>query len=216
MKKTKNLFDRIPDAVAGKVAAYLSERGGHAKDSEYYEEIKYGAKIKFLNYSKALLYAIIALWLGILPHMAVYIFVFYHLRRVSFGFHMGGSLACLLFSTVHFPVCLAAMYISFPSWALCGMVMFTLLLVGRYAPAPDKDKPFNENNRMIYKQASLQCALTWGSFGLFLHFAELFLQTAGYCTFALPYIAVLSHAIILGLCFQSITLLPALFWLFDR
>jgi len=215
-KKAANVFDRIPDAVAGKIAAYLSVRNGHAPSGEYYEEIKYGAKIKFLNYSKAILYALIALCLGLLPYMILYIFVFYRLRRVSFGFHMGGSLACLLFSLIHFPICLLAVYALLPWWVLCALVLFTLLLVWRYAPAPDKDKPFNENNRSFYQQAALQCTLTWGSLGLTLHFLGLFFQSVGYFISALPLLSVLSQAIILGLCFQSVTLLPPLFRLFDR
>lgn len=124
-------------------------------------EIKYGLEAIYLTFSKLIIISILALILGIVKEMVIYILIYNLIRMPSFGLHATKSWICLLSSTILFigiPYLCIVLTIPTIIKIIIGIVGTLLML--KNSPADTKKRPIvNKKRRKVYKILSTILAI---------------------------------------------------------
>lgn len=122
-------------------------------DKTKLSEIKYGLEGLYLTFSKIFIISLLAIVLGILKEMIIYMLIYNIIRMPSFGLHATKSWICLLSSTVLFiGIPYLCIYIDIPFILKVIIGLMCTLFMLKNAPADTKKRPLvNKKRRLIYK-----------------------------------------------------------------
>ena len=127
------------------------------KNTKYNEiklaEIKYGLEGLYLTFSKLIIIGILAIILGILKEVIIFLLIFNIMRAPSFGIHASKSWICLLTSTIFF-IGIPTLAINIKLNTTLKIIMGIISIIGitLYSPADTHKRPIvNKTRRKIYK-----------------------------------------------------------------
>lgn len=124
-------------------------------------EIEYGLTGLYLTFSKLIIISLIALFLGILKEMVIFMVIYNILRLPSFGIHATKSWICLISSSIIFiglPV--ICTYIKLNIIIKISLGVFGCILMIKNSPADTKKRPIvNPKRRLTYKIISTIVAI---------------------------------------------------------
>lgn len=130
-------------------------------DNTKLAEIKYGLEAIYLTFSKLIIISILALILGIVKEMIIYVLVYNFIRMPSFGLHATKSWICLLSSTLLFiGIPYLCIVLTIPTTLKIIVGIVGTLLMFKNSPADTKKRPIvNKKRRKIYKILSTILAI---------------------------------------------------------
>lgn len=145
--------------LVAKTTALLAPAIGCEKGDRTYDRLWYGTYVFYLNVCKTVALVIVALALGILPYVLVFMAALGLLRAFSFGVHLSNPALC---TALGFAYYLGFTYFSLvvpvPLAVEALLLGLCVLAVARYAPAQTKRRPIKEKDRKPFKVKSL-CVL---------------------------------------------------------
>ena len=116
-------------------------------------EIEYGLTGLYLTFSKLFVIALIALIMGIIKEMIIFLLLYNVLRTLSFGIHATKSWICLISSTIifiGFPFLCIKIELNIIIKIILGLSGILLML--KNSPADTKKRPIvNPKRRFVYK-----------------------------------------------------------------
>lgn len=119
-------------------------------------EIKYGLEALYLTFSKLIIIGIIALILGILKELIIFLFIYNIIRATSFGLHASKSWICLISSTLTFiglPIIMKITELNIIIKIIIGLI--SMIGISLFSPADTHKRPIvNKKRRKIYKVLS--------------------------------------------------------------
>lgn len=134
------------------------------------KEIKYGLESIYLSISKVIVISIIALLLGIIKEMLIFLIIYNIIRMPSFGLHATKSWICLVSSTL--------LFIGIPYLSLYAninivikMVLLTIgiILMFKNSPADTKKRPIvSKKRRERYKFISVVFTIVYAFLSILL------------------------------------------------
>lgn len=126
-------------------------------------EIRYGLETFYLNITKFIIIFVLAVTLGILKEMLIFLVLYNLLRLTGFGLHATKSWICLLSSSIIFlGVPILCMSIVVPSYLLLMIAALCTILIVIYAPSDTKKRPLiNSKKRAVYKIITTLTALIY-------------------------------------------------------
>ena len=135
------------------------------------EEIKYGLEGLYLTITKLVVIGLIALLLGILKEVVIFILIYNIIRMPSFGLHATKSWICLLSSSLIFVgVPLICKYVYIPLYLKSILGIILLLSFYKNAPADTKKRPIiNPKRRLFYKYASVLVVILFIYLSIFIN-----------------------------------------------
>jgi len=143
--------------LATKTTAALAPKLNCEPGSAIHDKLSYGTQIFYLNTIKMLLLLAIALTLGILPYVLVFVAAYVALRITSFGIHLSNSMLCTLVGLVYY---LGSAYIALNiNISLAVKIVLLILSVicfVAYAPAETKKCPIPAHQRKILRTKTLR------------------------------------------------------------
>lgn len=116
-------------------------------------QIEYGLEGIYLTISKLIIIAIIAILLGILKEMLIYMLIYNILRIPSFGLHATKSWMCLLATTILFiGIPFLCLYLTIPLIIKILIGIVCTIFMYKNSPADTKKRPIvNYKRRKTYK-----------------------------------------------------------------
>lgn len=126
-------------------------------------EIEYGLTGIYLTFSKIVIISILALILGILKEMIIFMILFNVIRTTGFGLHATKSWICLISSTIIFiSIPLLSNYLVMNIYLKGFISIVSVLLIYKNAPADTKKRPIvNMKRRRILKLMSTFIAIVF-------------------------------------------------------
>lgn len=127
------------------------------------EEIRYGLEGIYLTITKAIIIFSIALILGILKELLIFLLFFNIIRFTAFGIHAKNSIICLIYSSIIFltlPIISKYLFIN----KVIKIVLFITItiLIGLYAPSDTEKRPIiSSKRRKVYKISSIIISITY-------------------------------------------------------
>lgn len=119
-------------------------------------EIKYGLEGIYLMFSKLIIISILAIILGIVKELLLFMLIYTFMRMPSFGIHATKSWICLISSTITFigiPLIMKYLNIDITLKLIIGILSTIHICI--YSPADTHKKPIiNKKRRQIYKLLS--------------------------------------------------------------
>ncbi len=135
----------------------------HDYDNTKLAEIEYGLTAIYLTVSKLIVITLIAIILGILKEMLIFLIIYNIIRMPSFGIHATKSWICLVVSTILFiglPIFNLLVIIPVQVKITIGLI-FTILMF-KNSPADTKKKPIvHPKRRLTYKIISTVLAILY-------------------------------------------------------
>jgi len=163
-------------------------------------EIKYGLEGIYILVTKSIIIFTVAILLGIINELLIFLFFYNFLRLFSFGVHAGKSWICLFISLALFiglPYMVKIIHINFFTKSLLGSL--SLLLMFIYAPSDTIKRPIvSKKRRLFFKYISV--------------FITIFYIIASF----LIKNYIISNSIILSLLLQCFIISPLSYKIFDQ
>lgn len=134
-------------------------------DNRYGEEklaiIKYGLEGLYLQISKLIIIALIAILLNIFKELVILLLIYNIIRATSFGLHATKSWICLISSTLIFiGSTLLAKYLIIPIYIKNVINIILIGFIFKNSPADTAKKPIiNPKRRLFYKYCSTFIAI---------------------------------------------------------
>ena len=111
-------------------------------------EIEYGLTGIYLTISKLIILSILAIWLGIIKEMFIFMIFFNIIRTTAFGLHANKSWQCLLSSIIIFiGIPLGCKYISIETTMKMIVGLISIIFICKNAPADTKKRPIINKKR---------------------------------------------------------------------
>lgn len=141
----------MKNLVVGNCLKYIMKYNNYSNDEV--DIIRYGLEGIYLTISKVTIILILALVLGILQEVIIFLLLFNVIRSTAFGLHASKSYICLISSTLIFILIpYFCLYIDINNYIKCLISIICILCIYRYAPSDTKKKPIvNKTRRFIYK-----------------------------------------------------------------
>lgn len=116
-------------------------------------ELKYGLETFYLLITKLIVIIALAIGLGIIKELMLFIIFFTPLRSFGYGFHANTSLECWLISVPIFIILpILAKYLTIPLLVCQIFIIMATISFYLFAPADTKKKPLiNQKKRLIQK-----------------------------------------------------------------
>lgn len=159
-----------------------------------------GLEIILINTTKLAVIFTVSIALGMLKHTVAVMLGFALVKRWAFGLHAKRSTTCTAVSLCAFvltPYLLRGMSIN--NFAICGMLICVMVLLGKYAPADTKERPLvGEKKRRLLKIKTVAAGLVVLMLGLLIPDKNF------------------SLLLVIGTCFETVTILPVTYKLLNR
>jgi accessory gene regulator B len=123
-------------------------------DKDTYEYCFQVLLLNVLNFGTVLFLAII---LGRITETILYMAGFFLIRKQAGGFHARTPLRCYLLSVANYMIFILILSFISPTWIdlmNMGIIILAFLIIWRYAPIADKNKPFSIGEYERYKRNS--------------------------------------------------------------
>jgi len=134
-------------------------------------EIKYGLESFYLTATKLIVIALIAILLGIIKEVVIFILIYNVIRTFSFGLHATKSWICLLSSSIIFilfPLICKYFYINNIIKVILGIIL--ILSFYKNAPADTKKRPIvSQKRRLFFKYVSTIIAIIFVFLSIFIN-----------------------------------------------
>ena len=142
-------------------------------DNRYNEtklaEIKYGLEGLYLQITKMIIIAIIALILNVFKELVILLLIYNIIRSTSFGLHATKSWICLILSTLLFVGgALVSKYLIIDVYIKTIINIMCIYFIHKNSPADTKKRPIvNPKRRIIYKYVSTFIAIAFSYLSIF-------------------------------------------------
>jgi accessory gene regulator B len=139
----------VREFVVKKMLNFI-QKSGRNYSQDKIQEIKYGLESLYILITKSIIIFGIALILGILEDLLIFILFYNLIKLPSFGVHAGKSWICLLSSLLLFiglPLLSKTINISFDSKCWLGIICLVSMFV--FAPAATKKHPLIGKKRIV-------------------------------------------------------------------
>lgn len=130
------------------------------------KEIEYGLIGIYLTISKTIVIIAIALLLGIVKEVIIFLLLFNVLRSTAFGLHASKSWMCLISSIILFiGIPLISINLEINTYIKIIISVICIIYIYIYAPADTHKRPIvNKKRRLIYKLISTVLAILYSLF----------------------------------------------------
>ncbi len=161
------------------------------------EEIRYGLEGLYMQITKLIVIAIIAILLNVFKELIILLIAFNVIRSTSFGMHASKSWICLTMSLILFVGgALLVKYLVINNYIKTIFNLVNIGLIYKYSPADTQKRPItNPKRRLCYKYISTFIAITYSFLSLFTH-------------------NLISNCLVLSLCLQSFMIAPIVYKIF--
>lgn len=191
---------KLREKISLKIVDYIKKNNVEITE-EKLEIIKYGFDCIFINLNKFVLIFLISFILGLEFYTLIFFIGYGFIRSFASGIHFDSSLKCLIstFITV-FTTLFISIHFNIPTYLKMLLFVFSFICILLYAPADTEYHPIvNPKKRKKLKILSLVSALV-----ILLLSISIFLLN------------VIGNILILSLTFETITILPITYKIFNR
>lgn len=145
--------------IMNKCINYIKKYNNY--DEVKLKEIEYGLLSIYLTFSKIIIICILAIILGIVKEVLIFMIFFNILRTTGFGLHATKSWICLVSSSIIFiGIPLLCINININIYLKTFICVISILFMYKNAPADTYKKPIvNKKRRLIYKTISTILAI---------------------------------------------------------
>lgn len=143
------------NAIINKSLLFIQNNGSY--DSEKLAEIKYGLESIYILLTKTIVILTVALIMGIIKEVIIFLFFYNFVRMPSFGLHATKSWICLVSSLIIFLIFPSiCKFAHLPLYVKCVIGIIDIIFMFKNAPADTYKRPIiNKRRRDIYKILSV-------------------------------------------------------------
>lgn len=146
----------MKNIVIKRIMKYIENNGQYSKNMLV--EIEYGLTGIYLTISKIIIISILAIGIGIIKEMFLFMLFFNIIRSTAFGLHATKSWICLLSSIIIFigiPFICKILFLN--NIAKIGLGISSIFLIYKNAPADTKKRPIVNKQRRKYLKIISTC-----------------------------------------------------------
>lgn len=160
---------RMKKIVISNIMKYIKKRTNY--NNQQLLEIEYGLTGIYLTISKLIIIFVIAIFLGLVKYLLIFMIFFNIIRTTAFGLHATKSWICLLSSTLIFigiPILCKYLLLNYFIKVIIGIIC--IFLIYKNAPADTKKRPIvNLRRRFILNSISIFISVIFVIISLLVH-----------------------------------------------